>query len=168
MGLGSMSVLVAVMVACAATAVLAKDALPDGVQVVRRAAMDERIAGTPPSPGGRGGVMAKDESWRVHIAEREAPGMAEQHAADTDLWYVIAGQATLVTGGTLADATVVAPGEQRAPSIRGGTETAISAGDFVSIRPGVPHWVKAVEGPFRYLTVKVEARTESPTGGPGR
>jgi mannose-6-phosphate isomerase-like protein (cupin superfamily) len=158
MALGSMSVLVAVLVTCAAAVALAQDGVPEGVQVVRKAAMDEKIAGTPPSPGGRGGVIARDEGWRVHIAERESPGLAEQHAADTDVWYVISGKATLVTGGTLADPSTVAPGEERAPSIRGGTEITVAAGDFVSIRPGVAHWVKAVEGQFRYLTVKVEGR----------
>jgi len=58
------------------------------------------------------------------------------------------------------DAAATGPGEQRGPAIRGGTEFAIAAGDFISIRPGVPHWIKAVDGRIRYLTVKVYGRRE--------
>ena len=133
------------------------DAMTPGVQIVKGAAIADKIEKTPPSPGGRGGVIAEDEGWRVHVAERDVPGSAEMHEGDTDVWYVLTGSATLVTGGTIVDASTTGPGEHRGPAIRGGNELAIAAGDLVSIRPGVPHWVKAVDGRLRYLTVKVHA-----------
>lgn len=128
---------------------------PAGVQIVKGATIDDKIGRAAPSPGGRGGVIATDEGWRVHATERDAPGLAERHEGDTDVWYVLAGGATLVTGGTIVDAAITGPGEQRGPAIRGGTELAIAAGDLISIRPGVAHWIKAVDGRLRYLTVKV-------------
>jgi mannose-6-phosphate isomerase-like protein (cupin superfamily) len=134
------------------------DEASSGVQIVKGAAIADKIDRAAPSPGGRGGVIAQDEGWRVHAAERDAPGAAEMHEGDTDVWYVLAGGATLVTGGTIVDAAITGPGEHRGPSIRGGTELVIAAGDLVSIRPGVPHWVKAVDGRLRYLTVKVHGR----------
>src|SRR5882672_2794197 len=137
------------------------DAAPPGVQIVKGAAIAEKIERAAPSPGGRGGVIAEDEDWRVHATERDAPGLAEMHEGDTDVWYVLAGGGTLVTGGTIVDASITGPGEHRGPAIRGGTEIAIATGDLVSIRPGVPHWIKAVDGRLRYLTVKVH-------GGPSR
>jgi mannose-6-phosphate isomerase-like protein (cupin superfamily) len=133
-------------------------AAPPGVQVVKGATIADKIERAAPSPGGRGGVIAEDEGWRVHATERDAPGLAEQHEGDTDVWYVLAGGGTLVTGGTIVDASITGPGEQRGPAIRGGTELAIAAGDLISIRPGVPHWIKAVDGRIRYLTVKVHGR----------
>ena len=143
------------------------DSLPSGVQVVRGATIADKIDRAAPSPGGRGGVIAQEDGWRVHATERDAPGLAEQHEGDTDVWYVLAGGATLVTGGTLVDASVTGPGEQRGPAIRGGTEIAIAAGDLVSIRPGVAHWIKAVDGRVRYLTVKVPASAaRRPASGP--
>ena len=126
-----------------------------GVQVVKDAAIKEKIAQSPPSPGGKGGVIAEDAGYRVHIGERDQAGLAELHDADTDVWYVIAGGATVVTGGSLVDATTTGPGEHRGPSIKGGTEMTVAAGDVVTIRAGVAHWVKAVDGRFRYLVVKV-------------
>ena len=134
------------------------DAAPTGVQIVKGAAIAEKIERAAPSPGGRGGVIAQDADWRVHATERDAPGLAEMHEGDTDVWYVLAGGGTLVTGGTIVDASITGPGEHRGPAIRGGTELAIAAGDLISIRPGVPHWIKAVDGRLRYLTVKVHGR----------
>ena len=128
-----------------------------GVQIVKGAAIADKIERAAPSPGGRGGVIAQDDDWRVHAAERDAPGQAELHDGDTDVWYVMAGGATLVTGGAIANASVTGPGEHRGPAIRGGTELAIAAGDLITIRRGVPHWVKAVDGRLRYLVVKVHA-----------
>jgi mannose-6-phosphate isomerase-like protein (cupin superfamily) len=134
------------------------DATPPGVQIVKGAAIADKIERAAPSPGGRGGVIAQDADWRVHATQRDAPGQAEMHEADTDVWYVLAGGATLVTGGTIVDASITGPGEHRGSGIRGGAELAIAAGDLVSIRPGVPHWIKAVDGRLRYLTVKVRGR----------
>jgi mannose-6-phosphate isomerase-like protein (cupin superfamily) len=134
------------------------DEVSRGVQIVKGAAIAAKIERAAPSPGGRGGVIAQDEDWRVHATERDAPGLAEMHEGDTDVWYVLAGGGTLVTGGTIVDASITGPGEHRGPAIRGGTESAIAAGDVISIRPGVPHWIKAVDGRLRYLTVKVHGR----------
>jgi mannose-6-phosphate isomerase-like protein (cupin superfamily) len=126
-----------------------------GVTIVKGTAISAKIEGMGPSIGGRGGIFAQGENWRVHVAERDRPGLAELHDVDTDVWYVIAGGATVVTGGTLVEPSVTGPGEQRAPSIRGGTEHAVAAGDLVAIKPGIPHWVKAVNGRLLYLVVKV-------------
>ena len=107
---------------------LAGDASP-GVQIVKGAAIAEKIDRAAPSPGGRGGVIAEDEGWRAHVAERDVPGLAELHDGDTDVWYVMAGGATLVTGGSIVDASITDPGEHRGPAIRGGIEHAIAAGE---------------------------------------
>ena len=137
------------------------DEASPAVQIVKGGAIADKIDRAAPSPGGRGGVIAQAEDWRVHATERDAPGLAELHARDTDVWYVLAGGGTLVTGGAIVDATITGPGEHRGPAIRGGTELAIAAGDLISIRPGVPHWIKAVDGRLRYLTVKVYGRPPS-------
>ena len=128
---------------------------PAGVQIVRAAAINDKIANAPASPGGRGGVIAQDAGYRVHVSERDQPGQAELHDGDTDVWYVLAGGATVVMGGTIVDETTSGAGEHRGPSIKGGTEITLAAGDVCTIRPGVAHWVKAVDGRLRYMVVKV-------------
>lgn len=136
----------------------ADDASPR-VQIVKGAAIADKIESAAPSPRGRGRVIAQDEDWRVHATERDAPGLAERHEGDTDVWYVLARGATLVTGATIVDPSITGPGEERGPAIRGGTEIPIAAGDLIAIRPGVAPWVKAVNGRLRYLTVKVHGRS---------
>ena len=127
-----------------------------GVRIVKGTAIADKIDRAAPSPGGRGGVFAEDEGYRVFVAERDGPGLSEVHETDTDVWYVIAGGGTVVTGGTLVDSKATEPGEHRGSAIQGGAETIVAAGDVLTIRSGVPHWVKAVDGKLRYMVVKVQ------------
>ncbi len=129
---------------------------PPAVQVVRAPAVERALHEPQAASGtGRFATVARDADFSVVAVAREGPGKAEQHDRDTDVWYVVAGAGTLVTGGALVDPVVTGPGERRGTSIRGGEEHALAAGDVITVRRGVPHWVKAVEGSLRYLTVKV-------------
>jgi quercetin dioxygenase-like cupin family protein len=54
------------------------------------------------------------------------------------------------------DAKTTAPNEMRGPSITGGMEKKLSAGDVVSIPPKVPHQLKLDAGKqFTYFVVKI-------------
>ena len=103
----------------------------------------------------QGHAAHRDGTYKVHASRREGPGTAEVHARDIDIFYVLEGSATLVTGGRPVDAKTTAPDEVRAPSIEGGTSRAVAKGDVMIIHNGVPHWFKEVRGPFLYYTVKV-------------
>jgi mannose-6-phosphate isomerase-like protein (cupin superfamily) len=95
-------------------------------------------------------------SGLVEVVKRTATGRAEVHRRWTDVWHVINGMATLVTGGTLVNAAENQPGELRADTVSGGKAKHIGPGDLIIIPAGVPHWVKAVEGKqLVYLVVKL-------------
>ena len=86
---------------------------------------------------------------------RTAPGKAEVHETETDVWYVIDGGCALVTGGSLIDAKPEGPGQIRGTAISGGTEWKLGKGDFMRIPNGMPHWVKKIEGgELVYIVVK--------------
>lgn len=104
--------------------------------------------------GDTGSTLVTADEFRVNASRRETAGQAEVHARDTDIFYVLQGHATIVTGGELLDAKDVAPGEVRGSGIRGGTTLRLSAGDVLTIPHGVPHWFKTVDTPFRYFVVK--------------
>ena len=104
----------------------------------------------------KGGTLSDDPSYKVMAATRTAGGEAEQHARDTDIFYVLDGSATFVTGGTMIGAHETAPNETRGSGLEGGFEQTLSAGDVMTIEAGVPHWFKAVSGRVRYLVVKVK------------
>ena len=87
---------------------------------------------------------------------RTTPGASELHANFTDVWYVIDGEATLITGGAMLDGSETAPGETRGRGIRDGNSRRIYKGDYAVIPAGTPHWISQVEGKeFLYIVVKV-------------
>ncbi len=90
------------------------------------------------------------------VAHREASGEAEYHATQADIFVVQSGEATLVYGGELVDGKTTAPNEMRAPSIKGGMEKKLGAGDVVTIPARTAHQVKVAAGKeFTYFVVKV-------------
>ena len=70
---------------------------------------------------------------------RSRSGEAEVHERFADLFIVIAGAATLVTGGAICGAHSVAPGETRGDSIEGGAHHELRAGEIVHVPAGTPH-----------------------------
>lgn len=97
----------------------------------------------------------KDRNFMVHTSRREKPGLAEVHALDTDIIYVVQGSATLVTGGQTVDAKQVEPSELRGSHIEGGTTRRLSKGQVIIVPNNTPHWFKEVDGEFLYYTIKV-------------
>jgi glc operon protein GlcG len=104
-------------------------------------------------------ALPSDAQPTVYGLKRTKPTAAEVHAAFDDVWYVLEGTATLVTGGALVDGKGTEPGETRGPGIKDGDSRQIRKGDFAYIPAGTPHWVSALEGDeFLYLVVKVPSR----------
>src|ERR1700733_7329167 len=73
------------------------------------------------------------------LSFRSRDGEAEVHEKFADLFCVLAGKATLVTGGVVMGAQTVATGETRGTSIEGGAPQTLRAGDFVHVPAGTPH-----------------------------
>jgi len=103
----------------------------------------------------KGGVLEVNSSYRVQAGHREGPGIVEIHDYDTDIFYIIDGTATLVTGGKAIDSKQTGRGEWRAPRTEGGTPHQLTKGDIVLIPPGIPHWTTAASNPFDYLVIKI-------------
>src|SRR4051812_13984174 len=99
----------------------------------------------------KGGTLTDEPSYKVMVATRSGGGEAELHAHDTDIFHVLEGSATFVTGGTLVGGHEIGPGETRGSGLEGGSEQTLSAGDVMTIEAGVPHWFKAVNGRIRYF-----------------
>ena len=91
------------------------------------------------------------------LSFRSRDGEAEVHERFADLFCVIAGKATLVTGGVVSGARMVAPGETRGLAIEGGTQQMLRAGDLAHVPAGTPHQmlVKA-EDTITCLVMKVQ------------
>jgi len=106
----------------------------------------------------KGMPLLETKEYKVHASRREAPGIAEIHAKDTDIIHILEGSAVLVTGGTAVETKNIAPDEFRGASIEGGQSRRLGKGDVIIIPPGVPHWFKEVNGPLLYYVVKVTSQ----------
>jgi len=103
----------------------------------------------------KGSVLLDRGDYQVHASRRDAPGKAEVHQIDTDVFYVLEGTATLVTGGKVPDLSPTGPNELRGSRIDGGDVRTIGPGDVIVIPGGTPHWFREVKAPVLYLAVKV-------------
>ncbi|HSB64675.1 MAG TPA: heme-binding protein [Thermoanaerobaculia bacterium] len=103
----------------------------------------------------KGEPLLETGDYKIHASRREKAGLAEVHEHETDIIRVLSGAAHLVTGGTLVDSKVTAPGEIRGGSISNGSARDLAPGDVVVVPAGVPHWFERVNGPFTYYVVKV-------------
>jgi mannose-6-phosphate isomerase-like protein (cupin superfamily) len=91
------------------------------------------------------------------LSFRSRSGEVEVHERFADLFCVLAGSATLLTGGVVEDARVIGPGETRGKSIEGGTKQKLRAGDVAHVPAGTPHqMLLAGDETFTSLVMKVQ------------
>src|SRR5207245_9246559 len=86
-------------------------------------------------------LLAKENGnhW-VLAGRRDKPGQSELHEKDLDIFYVLQGSATFITGGKMIDGKTTGPGEVRGTGIEGGEVHTLSKDDVVIIPTGTPHW----------------------------
>jgi uncharacterized protein GlcG (DUF336 family)/mannose-6-phosphate isomerase-like protein (cupin superfamily) len=149
-----------------------------GVSGASSAQQDEELAmagaaalGTPPKTGAasranvfhakdvlasfaKDGRLSETPGYKVNTSRRVAPGLAEVHAREADVFYVVEGSATLVLGGTVVEPRAISADETRGKAIEGGETHHLKPGDVAIIPPGTPHQFTKVEGPFLYFVVK--------------
>jgi len=83
------------------------------------------------------------------------------HDKIDEIYYVLEGSGTLVTGGTLVNpkqtssSPTIGPGWSGS-SIQGGESRRVTAGDVVFIPAGVAHMYSQLDGTIRYLTYRVD------------
>ena len=92
----------------------------------------------------------------VMLSFQSRSGDAEVHENHADIFYVVEGSATLVTGGTVEGATAIGPGEFRGPSLVGGVRRQLRAGDVAHVPAGQPHqWLVEGEKSVACLVIRI-------------
>src|SRR4051794_34791862 len=88
-----------------------------------------------------GGLFAEGSHYRVQAARRDGePGNAELHSVEDDIFYVLEGTATFITGGMIVESRQTAVNEVRGKAIEGGTTHQLQKGDLIVIPSNTPHW----------------------------
>lgn len=101
-------------------------------------------------------VIATEGNRTFMIAHREGSGVAEWHEKQADVMVIAAGDVTMIYGGTVVDGKTTGPGEIRGPSINGGTEVKLAAGDVLHIPAKVAHQMVLAPGAqVTYFVTKV-------------
>jgi len=96
-----------------------------------------------------------ERNYRIAVFHRDKGGEVEIHKKDTDVFYILEGAATFVTGGTMVSGKESAPDEVRGLTMEGGAERKVGKGDVIVVPANVTHWYKEVQEPITYFGVKV-------------
>jgi mannose-6-phosphate isomerase-like protein (cupin superfamily) len=103
----------------------------------------------------KGGALITQSDLSVRGSHRDVPGEVEVHDNETDVIYVVDGEATFVTGGKMTGGRDNGPGQHLGSGVQGGETHHLTKGDVITVPAGVPHWFKAVPHPISYYVVKV-------------
>jgi mannose-6-phosphate isomerase-like protein (cupin superfamily) len=71
---------------------------------------------------------------------------ASIHETDAELFYVVEGSGTVITGGTLKDERRTNAANLSGTGIDGGTRRRIAKGDFVLVPEKTAHWFGEIDG----------------------
>ena len=100
--------------------------------------------------------------YGANVEYRTSVGPAAVHETEAELFYVIDGSGTMVTGGKLTGETRPNPTNRGGTSIDGGASRHVARGDFVIVPEGTPHWFSAIDGTLVLMSLHV------PRGATGR
>lgn len=104
----------------------------------------------------KGGPLGTGSDHVASVLRRVKPGQVEVHVKETDIFYIVDGSATFVTGGTMVGGKETRPNQMLGTDIQGGQTHQLKKGDFISIPAGIPHWFKDVPASgITYYMVKV-------------
>ena len=99
------------------------------------------------------------------IAVRRRSGAGEPqyaiiHPSSTEIYYIVEGAGSLVTGGSLKMplAPSTDPDVVRSKAIEGGVSRTVGKGDVIVVPPGTPHWFNAIDGTITYLESRVRVK----------
>ena len=81
--------------------------------------------------------------YSAGLEYRAGIGPAAVHPTELEMFYVVDGSGTLVTGGKLVSPNAA---NTSGTGIEGGESRKIAKGDFVMVPENTPHWFSAIDG----------------------
>src|SRR6266567_4139929 len=102
-------------------------------------------------------ILKEYPRHNIQMSVRLRSGIAELHEHFADLFIVLDGRATMVTGGIIVNPQSVGPGEVRGSVVADGARQELRAGDVAHIAAGTPHQILlAVDATFTAMVIKIE------------
>ena len=114
-------------------------------KIVTAAELATIVAGTPKDRNGNANFI-RLAPYNVNMEHRIMGQGAAVHETEAEMFYVIDGAGTLVTGGKLTGEQRTNPENLSGTGIEGGVSKRVAKGDWILVPAGVPHQYPAVEG----------------------
>jgi mannose-6-phosphate isomerase-like protein (cupin superfamily) len=89
---------------------------------------------------------------------------ASVHFRDAELFYVVEGSGTLVTGGKLRDERQTNADNLTGSAIDGGTRRRLAKGDYVMVPENTPHWFGEIDGTLVLMSIHLPRSTGGTAG----
>jgi mannose-6-phosphate isomerase-like protein (cupin superfamily) len=93
--------------------------------------------------------------YNANLEYRAAVGPAAVHEKEAELFYVIDGSATMVTGGKLVKESRTNAENLTGTAIEGGTSQPVAKGDFIIVPENTPHWFSSINGTVVLMSLHV-------------
>ena len=91
--------------------------------------------------------------YNVSLEYRAAVANAAVHEKEAELFYVIDGSATIVTGGKLKEEKRTNADNLSGTGIEGGASRRVAKGDFIMVPEGTPHWFSSIDGTVTLMSL---------------
>ena len=102
---------------------------------------------------GQATTVVETKAGQIVVRRRQdGPNNASVHDDLTEIYNIVAGSGTFVTGGAFAS------DKDRTAGITGGVARDVKAGDFVVLPPGTPHWFRKINGSITYVETRINGK----------
>ena len=111
------------------------------------------IAKSPADRNALGQRMLQNGQYNIGLEHRVISQAAAIHEKEAELFYVIEGSGTVVTGGKLVGETRTNDANLSGTAIEGGASRRVSKGDWFIVPEGVAHQIPAVDGALSIMSL---------------
>ena len=93
--------------------------------------------------------------YNANLEYRASVGPASIHEKEAEMFYVIDGSATMVTGGKLTKESRTNPENLTGSGVEGGTPREIAKGDFIIVPEATAHWFSEIHQTLILMSLHV-------------
>lgn len=90
--------------------------------------------------------LIRNAPYNVNLEYRASIGPAALHEKEVEMFYVVEGSGTLVTGGKLTNEKRNNADNLGGTGIEGGNVREVAKGDFFFVPANTPHWFSKING----------------------
>lgn len=100
--------------------------------------------------------------YSANLEYRASVGPSAVHETEAEMFYVIQGGGTMVTGGKLTGEKRLNKENLTGEGVDGGETRVIGKGDFIIVPAGSPHWFSKIDGVLVLMSLHVPSPTPAP------